>query len=83
MQKYIKTYMKFFGYGEQDKILCEHCGRVAVDIHHIKFKSRGGGDNIENLIALCRKCHDMAHNNELDEGDLLYIHRTKIMNFTG
>ena len=67
--------MDYFGYGEQDVILCEACNRKAQDIHHIKYKSRGGKDEIGNLIALCRKCHDLAHNEELSESDLLYIHR--------
>ena len=54
--------MDYFGYGEQDIILCEVCGKKAVDIHHIH--GRGKGRDVENnLIALCRICHDKAHNN--------------------
>ena len=37
---------------------CEHCGKKAVDIHHIKYRSQGGNNNKKNLIALCRKDHD-------------------------
>ena len=29
--------------------------------HHIIFKSQGGDDTPENLISLCRDCHDDAH----------------------
>jgi hypothetical protein len=76
MKKHVKIYMDHFGYGEQDVIPCEACTRPAVDIHHIKYKSRGGKDEIANLCALCRKCHIMAHNEELSESDLLYIHRS-------
>ena len=53
--------MKHYKYGEQDIILCEKCGGVAVDIHHIKLKSQGGTDDVENLIALCRPCHNIEH----------------------
>lgn len=65
MKKYVKIYTQHFGYGEQDIILCEVCGKQAVDIHHIKYKSQLGGDNIENLIALCRNCHDQAHSKSI------------------
>lgn len=61
MVKYKKIYFDYFGYGEQDIILCENCSKKAVDIHHIKFKSQGGKDEIKNLIALCRDCHNKAH----------------------
>jgi 5-methylcytosine-specific restriction endonuclease McrA len=36
------------------------CGQTAVDINHIDAKGMGGSklkDNIENLMAMCRKCH--------------------------
>jgi len=75
MKPHIKIYLKHFGYGEQDVILCEACSRPAVDVHHVKYKSRGGTDEIENLIGLCRKCHNLAHNETLKESDLLLIHR--------
>ena len=77
MQKHVKLYMKYYDYGEQDFVPCEHCGKKAVDIHHIIYRSQGGKDEIDNLIALCRKCHDMAHNEELTKGDLMLLHRRK------
>jgi len=61
MKKHVKNYLKHYGYGEQDIILCEECGDVAVDIHHKVFKSNGGSDEVENLTALCRNCHEIAH----------------------
>jgi hypothetical protein len=60
MQHYIKVYLDYFDYGEQDVILCEKCGARASDIHHIYGRSESG-DVIENLIALCRPCHSRAH----------------------
>jgi len=57
-----KVYAKFFGYGEQDVIMCENCrSKIASEIHHILFKSQRGKDVIENLIALCKRCHNRAH----------------------
>lgn len=57
MQKHTKTYFKAYGYDESDFIPCEICGQTAVDTHHIKSRGRGGKDEPENLMALCRKDH--------------------------
>jgi 5-methylcytosine-specific restriction endonuclease McrA len=45
------------------KPYCELCGSWQnIDPpHHIIFKSQGGHDTPENLITLCRDCHDNAH----------------------
>jgi 5-methylcytosine-specific restriction endonuclease McrA len=66
--------MKHFDYVGDDFIPCECCQSKAVDVHHIVFKSQGGKDEIKNLMALCRKCHDKAHNEEFKESDLKLVH---------
>jgi len=74
MKKYIKNYVKHHNIGEQDIILCKargkKCEGVAVDLHHIKLKSQGGTDDVENLIPVCRKCHEYAHAKILTEEEL-------------
>lgn len=44
---------------------CELCGRrKAVQPHHLWSRGMGGSSRLdipENLIALCRDCHDRAH----------------------
>ncbi len=73
--------MSYFDYVQDDVILCEHCGNRAVDIHHITPKGMGGSktkDYIENLIALCRKCHEMAHNNQISKNELILTHKNKL-----
>ena len=60
MKNHTKTYMDYFGYDLSSWIPCEMCGQKAVDIHHIEARAMGGSktkDVIENLMALCRKCH--------------------------
>ena len=63
MKKHVRIYMKAMGIGEQDNPTCEVtlCCDIAVDVHHILFKSQGGKDEIDNLIGLCREHHDIAH----------------------
>jgi 5-methylcytosine-specific restriction endonuclease McrA len=68
--------MDYYGYGEQDVIICEcGCGGVANQVHHLLPRGMGGSkirDNIENLIGLTMKCHEKAEsdkkfNNKLKE----------------
>jgi len=37
------------------------CGKVADDIHHIIYRSQGGGDEKSNLLPLCRFHHNQVH----------------------
>jgi len=63
MKKHVGVYLDYHGYTIADIILCEVCNSVACDIHHIEARGMGGNpdkDVSENLIALCRDCHDKA-----------------------
>ena len=71
---YKETYRRYYDYTKDENILCEVCNAVAVDIHHIIYKSRGGSDLIENLVSLCRSCHNKAHNEQLTAKQLQDIH---------
>lgn len=77
MVAYKKIYMDHFGYGIQDFIPCEACGKPAVEIHHINGRGKGK-DVIGNLIALCRKCHSRAHGtlNPVSKSEFQYIHNS-------
>lgn len=58
---YIEKYCKYFGYVYDDYIPSELSRNQSVDVHHIIFRSKGGKDNIENLMALTREEHDLSH----------------------
>jgi predicted restriction endonuclease len=73
MTNHAKIYLEYFDYGEQDYIRCEACEARAVDIHHINGRGEGK-DVIQNLMALCRKHHEMAHNGKVNKGEMQYIH---------
>jgi len=76
MKKYTKTYFKYFGYDISDWIPCEYCGRTGIDIHHIEPQSTAKKlwDTIENLVSLCRECHNMAGANEAFNEKVKQIH---------
>lgn len=47
---------------ERDSYRCQSCGlRKELDVHHIIPRGRGGSDNPDNLITLCRRCHHNIH----------------------
>lgn len=65
-------YQKGFNYGyssrrsailHRDNYTCQCCGKknCRLEVHYIKFRSNGGTDDEENLITLCKECHDRIH----------------------
>jgi len=81
MKKHTKIYMQHFGYVLDDFIPCEVCGTRAVDIHHIHRRGIGGNtaaDHIDNLMAVCRKCHVEYGDKKEHLEWLKQIHQDKI-----
>lgn len=46
---------------ERDGYSCIVCGKPAIDVHHIVFRSQLGKDELNNVVCLCRYHHDLAH----------------------
>ena len=44
---------------EFDGHTCQVCGKEAVDVHHLTY-DRFGRENMDDLVSLCRKCHEKA-----------------------
>ena len=42
---------------------CEFCGSIATMIHHVVYlkKENSEMENINHLVACCKKCHDLSH----------------------
>ena len=41
---------------------CENCGSMEdLTIHHVTKISQNGVDHWDNLVVLCRDCHDVLH----------------------
>ena len=50
----------------KSKKYCGKCGKKRKDrerfqIHHIKEVSKGGKNTRDNLIAICKSCHNKIH----------------------
>src|ERR1044072_5560179 len=50
---------EYFGVYRRDAFRCSSpvCTRRDVTPHHLVFRSRGGGDEDENVASLCVWCH--------------------------
>ena len=81
MKIHTKIYMNHFGYDTSDFIPCEVCGKIAQDLHHIKARGMGGSklrDNIENIMALCRTCHEFYGDKKQHMDFLIITHQIKM-----
>lgn len=54
----------------RDDYTCQECGDVGgpegdveLHVHHITPISDGGGDDPQNLMTLCKDCHNNTHSN--------------------
>ena len=72
LQEHKWAYQKGVNYGYanarehalvRDSYTCQCCGKknCRLEVHHIKFRSEGGSDTLENLITLCEDCHKAVH----------------------
>ena len=72
MVKHKKIFMEFFCLSPDEHVPCEFCHKAAaVDVHHCEMKGMGGNpsgdkDVIENLLGVCRACHDLLHSDPVD-----------------
>lgn len=45
----------------EDHPYCEVCGKPAIQVHEIIFRSQGGKCTDDNMVSLCLDCHQRAH----------------------
>ena len=54
----------------RDNYTCQYCKGKSKDskleVHHIIYRSNNGSDEADNLIVLCKSCHDKVHTNEIN-----------------
>lgn len=52
---------------------CSFCGtKRALTLHHLVRREWGGATEPENLLCLCRDCHDRVHRGELNDRELIW-----------
>lgn len=83
MKKHVKIYTDYFKLGIDSTAECEYChiqGPInnGFDIHHIFGRIGKNANNIENLICLCRQCHNNAHNELYSKHELLIKHQKNL-----
>lgn len=54
---------------------CQICGGEGIDAHHLIPVEQGGSDEQDNLICVCRSCHQKIHHNTLvfEDGEWKYL----------
>jgi len=65
LHKREKVYRKYRG-------KCAYCGasiefREGFEIDHLKPKSRGGTNDIDNLMPACERCNQLKYNSDIEE----------------
>lgn len=60
-RKIRNQYMKMVNY------VCEGCGGVATDVHHLAPYALSQDNSFDNLMAVCKSCHEIMHE-QLNEG---------------
>jgi hypothetical protein len=58
MSRQVST-AKRFAVLNRDKFTCQYCGRRGgeLEVDHVVPYSRGGSDEMDNLVAACRSCN--------------------------
>lgn len=41
--------------------LCEFCGAVATQTHHVRYPKKFGEDGTHNTLSVCDRCHKLSH----------------------
>lgn len=72
---------------DRDGYNCRFCGvGQDIQIHHIKYRSQGGGDTLINLISLCETHHMLMHSSKRKWQPILqmvqYLHYAEELKFT-
>ena len=42
---------------KRDSYTCAYCGDAANEVDHVVARVKGGSDDLDNLVAACRRCN--------------------------
>ena len=71
---------------DRDGYSCKSCKKgskqnIELQVHHIIFRSSGGTDTKNNLITLCKPCHDKLHKRKDAQKESMKL-KTKVIKNT-
>lgn len=53
--------------------VCALCGSTKdITLHHLVYRECGGATEEENLLSVCRSCHDDIHAGKIDDRDRVF-----------
>lgn len=57
---------------------CAVCGKGTLDTvwHHIIYRSHGGDESDENMLEVCRDCHEKIHAGEIGKDEVAFARLT-------
>lgn len=61
----------------RDSGLCLCCGGAGAHIHHVIFRSHGGGNAPNNLMSVCVRCHGKIHGYEMPNSSPPFVERVR------
>lgn len=44
---------------KRDNYTCQYCGQDATEVDHVIPRTKGGGHDMENLLACCKRCNGL------------------------
>ena len=67
---------------KRDRFTCQYCGAAAPDVilevDHIKPVSKGGGNDLLNLVTSCRDCNRGKTNKELSDDSAVKVQKQQL-----
>ena len=67
---------------KRDKFTCQYCGaqapEVILEVDHIKPVSKGGTNDIMNLVTACRDCNSGKTNRELSDDSAVKMQKKQL-----
>ena len=44
---------------QRDQYICQYCGQDATEVDHVIPRAKGGGHDMDNLVACCKRCNGL------------------------
>lgn len=67
---------------KRDKFTCQYCGKSAPDvileIDHLHPVSKGGGNEILNLVTACKDCNRGKSNRTIDDNSTIMVQKKQL-----